>query len=189
MGMPQAAHDWTVQRVLALPPDGNRYEVVDGELLVTPSPTFHHQDAILTLALRLRPYLETTGAGYLSLSPADIELDDQTLVQPDLFVFELPDGHRPERWADIRRLLLAIEVLSPSTARADRQIKRRRYQRQNIPEYWIVDLDSRLVERWKPGDERPEVIHETLTWQVWESSPSFELDLPAFFADVLGSPA
>src|SRR5207253_1459223 len=97
MRMPQAARDWTVQRLLTLPEDGNRYEVVDGELLVTPSPTFHHQDAILALARRLDPYVRAGGTEYLSLSPADIELDERTLVQPDLFVFELPGGRRPER--------------------------------------------------------------------------------------------
>jgi Uma2 family endonuclease len=185
MGMPQAAHDWTVDRVLALPDDGKRYEVVDGELLVTPSPTFHHQDAILALARRLDPYVRPSGTAYLSISPADIELDERTLVQPDLFVFELPAGRRPEHWKDIRNILLAVEILSPSTARADRQIKRRRYQRHGILEYWIVDLDSRLVERWRPGDERPEILHEVVTWQVSESAPPFELDLPAFFGEVL----
>ena len=187
MGMPQAAHDWTVQRVHALPDDGNRYEVVDGELLVTPSPTFHHQDAIFALARRLDPYVRSTGAGYLSLSPADIELDERTLVQPDLFVFELPGGRRPEGWKDITKILLAIEVLSASTARADRHVKRRRYQRHGISEYWIVDLDSRLVERWRPSDDRPEILSETLTWQPSESAAPFELDLAAFFAEVLDS--
>ena len=185
MGMPQAAHDWTVDRVLGLPEDGNRYEVVDGELLVTPSPTFHHQDAILALAQRLDPYVRSSGTAYLSISPADLELDERTLVQPDLFVFELPGGRRPEHWKDIRNILLAVEVLSPTTAHADRQVKRRRYQRHDIPEYWIVDLDSRLVERWRPGDERPEILHEVVTWQVSESAPPFELDLPAFFGEVL----
>ena len=185
MGMPHPTRDWTVERVLALPDDGNRYEVVDGELLVTPSPTFHHQDAILALAWRLKPFVDSSGTGYLSLSPADIELDERTLVQPDLFVFELPGGQRPERWKDITTILLAIEVLSPSTARADRFVKRRRYQRQGIAEYWIVDLDSRLVERWRPGDERPEILHETLTWQLAETAAAFELDLAAFFAEVL----
>src|SRR5215210_2198842 len=95
MGMPQAARDWTVQRVLSLPEDGNRYEVVDGELLVTPSPTFHHQDAIFALARRLDSFVRSSGGGYVSISPADIELDERTLVQPDIFVFELPGGRRP----------------------------------------------------------------------------------------------
>jgi Uma2 family endonuclease len=185
MGMPQAARDWTVQRVLALPDDGKRYEVVDGELLVTPSPTFHHQDAVLALAWRLKPFVSSSGAGYLSISPADIELDERTLVQPDLFVFELPGGRRPERWKDISRILLAVEVLSPSSARADRHLKRRRYQRYGISEYWIVDLDSRLVERWRPGDERPEILSETLTWQPLDSAAPFELDVSGFFAEVL----
>ena len=185
MGMPHAARDWTVQRVLALPNDGNRYEVVDGELLVTPSPTFHHQDTVFALAWRLKPFVDASGSGYLSLSPADIELDERTLVQPDLFVFELPGGRRPERWKDITRLLLAVEVLSPSTARADRHVKRRRYQRHGIPEYWIVDLDARLLERWRPDDERPEILSETLTWRLSETSRPFELDLVTFFAEVL----
>ena len=185
MGMPHAAHDWTVQRVLALPDDGNRYEVVDGELLVTSSPTFHHQDAVFALARLLDLYVRPTGTAYLSISPADIELDERTLVQPDLFVFQLPGGQRPERWKDITTLLLAVEVLSPSTARADRFVKRRRYQRQGIAEYWIVDLDSRLVERWRPSDERPEILHEKLTWQLTATGAPFELDLAAFFAEVL----
>ena len=186
MGMPQAARDWTVQRVLALPDDGNRYEVVDGELLVTPAPTFHHQDAILALVMRLKPYVDSGSVGYLSISPADIVLDERTLVQPDLFVFELPGGRRPERWRDITTIFLAIEVLSPSTARADRHVKRRRYQRHGISEYWIVDLDSRLVERWRPGEDRPEILSETLTWRPTEAAAPFELDLAAFFTEVLG---
>ena len=156
MGMLHPARDWTVERVLALPDDGNRYEAVDGELPVSPSPTFHHQDAIFALARRLDSFVRPSAIAYVSISPADIELDERTLVQPDLFVFELPSGKRPERWKDITNFLLAIEVLSPSTARADRFLKRRRYQRQGTFEYWIVDLDSRLVERWRPGDERPD---------------------------------
>lgn len=146
---------------------------------------FHHQDAILALAVRLDPFVRSTGTGYLSISPADIELDDRTLVQPDLFVFELPGGRRPEGWKDISKILVAIEVLSPSTARADRHVKRRRYQRHGISEYWIVDLDSRLVERWRPADQRPEILSEMLTWQSSESAPPFELDLTALFAEVL----
>jgi Uma2 family endonuclease len=186
MGMPQPAPNWTVEQVLALPDDGNRYEVVDGELLVTPAPLFRHQDAILALVRRLEPFVRSNGVGHLSISPADIEFDDHTLVQPDIFVFELPGGKRPGRWKDIRSLLLAVEVLSPSTARADRQVKRLRYQRQGIPEYWIVDLDARLVERWRPQDERPEIIHETLSWRPGTGSAVLTIELPELFGELLG---
>ena len=83
------------------------------------------------------------------------------------------------------RPTLAVEILSPGTAGRDRGIKRRLYQQAEVPEYWIVDLDARLVERWRPGDERPEILSETLTWQPSESASPFELDLAGFFAEVL----
>ena len=74
-----------------------------------------------------------------------------------------PDGRRGANWTDIHALLLAVEILSPSTARADRQAKRRLHQRERVGEYWIVDLDARVVERWRPDDERPEIVTRTLT--------------------------
>ena len=183
--MPQAANDWTVERVLALPDDGRRHEVVDGQLLVSPSPEFRHQEAVLALATTLREYVRTHDIGIVSIAPADIELDERTLVQPDVFVFEAPGGRAPRHWREVRTLLLAIEVLSPSTARSDRQIKRLRYQRQGIPEYWIVDLDSRLVERWRPQDQRPEVLHDTIEWIPRVGRPSLTIDLQALFKAIL----
>ena len=185
MGMPETLERWTAARVRELPEDGRRYEVVDGALLVTPAPTFDHQRAVAALHLALHPYLAGTGIGEVVISPADIEFDPATLVQPDVFVVPLEGGRRPKRWSDIRHLLLAIEVLSPSTARADRTVKRRRYQRAGVPEYWIVDLEARLVERWRPGDERPEHVTERLEWRPDQTSRVFTLDLHPFFARVL----
>ncbi len=82
--------------------------------------------------------------------------------------------------------MLAVEVLSPSTARADRSVKRRLYQRARVPEYWIVDLEARLVERWRPADERPEVLTDTLSWVPAAGTGSLTIDLPEFFTKVLG---
>jgi Uma2 family endonuclease len=79
-----------------------------------------------------------------------------------------------------------VEVLSPSTARADRTVKRRLFQRTGVSEYWIVDVDARLVKRWRPGDERPEVLTDSLTWQSDPAVEPLRVDLPAFFARVLG---
>ena len=104
----------------------------------------------------LRPYTESNGLGEALISPTDIEFSPRRLVQPDLFVVPMDGGRRPKTWRDISSLLLAVEVLSPSTARADRLRKRRIYQDEGVPEYWIVDLDARMVERWRPRDERPE---------------------------------
>jgi Uma2 family endonuclease len=185
MGMPQPIADWTVERVLALPDDGNRYEVVDGELLVSPAPSLLHQRGIRAFHRRIDPFVEAHRLGCTLLSPADIEFDDRTLVQPDLFVAPLVEGRRPRQWTEVRTLLLAVEVISPSTARADRQVKRRRYQRHGVPEYWIVDLDARLVELWRPVDDRPEVLTDQVRWTPSLEFPPLQIDLIALFAEVL----
>ena len=186
MGMPETAGSWTAEMVRALPADGTRYEVVDGELFVTPAPSFDHQEAVAQLWARVQPYVKAHVVGHAAMSPADVELDPHTLVQPDLFVVPLTDGRRPKRWSDVTGLILAVEVLSPSSARADRTVKRRLYQRAGVAEYWIVDLDGRLVERWRPADERPELLAETLDWRPVGTAEPLTLDLPRFFADVLG---
>ena len=185
MGMPQISRAWTPNEVRALPDDGRRYEVVAGQLLVTPAPSFRHQEAVYRLTRALRDYSERTGVGYALMSPADIEPEAGALVQPDVFVGRLPAGRRPRTWADFGRLLLAVEVVSPSTARADRTVKRLLFQRAAVPEYWVVDLDARLVERWRPGDDRPEVLTELLRWQPDPAITPLEIDVAAFFAQVL----
>src|ERR1051325_45110 len=109
-----------------------------------------------------------------------------TLVQPDLFVVRKQPGQILKRWNEVGVPVLAIEFLSPGTAARDRGAKRRIYQGAGVAEYWIVDLDARLVERWRPGDARPEVVSEEL---VWEPLPAIaaRLDLPTLFARVLGT--
>jgi len=185
MGMLQVTEGWTTAMVRALPDDGNRYEVVDGELLVTPAPRLLHQEAVVQLLLAVRPYVDRHGLGCVLTSPADIEFDPRTLVQPDLFVAPLHAGRRPRDWREITQLFLAVEVLSPSTARADRTVKRRRYQRHAVPQYWLVDLDARLVERWRPEDDRPEIVSDTLLWHPDPTIPPLEIELPRFFSAVL----
>ena len=186
MSMPSTARRWTADEVRALPDDGNRYEVVDGELLVTPSPAFAHQRAIAVLFRALDAYLRAGGIGEVVLSPADIAFGPGTMVQPDLFVVPSIVGPVPREWSAIGPLLLAIEILSPSTARHDRFTKRRLYQRQGIPECWIVDLDARFVERWRPTDERPEMLDAHLEWHPITDAPPLTLELPALFQQILG---
>ena len=184
MGM-VASTRYTADMVRALPDDGKRYEVVDGSLLVTPAPGWPHQRAIRELFLLLHPYLGSQKLGEALWSPADIELDARTLVQPDLFVTRTRSGESENR-RDFD-LQLVIEVLSPSTARYDRLTKRIRYQRQGV-EYWIVDLDARVIERWMPSDERPEILATTLEWQPAEGRSPLLIDLEKYFAGVLDRP-
>lgn len=186
MGMAQPTRGWTAKMVRALPDDGKRYESVDGELLVTPAPVRRHQRMVGQLFRLLADYVEDAGLGEALCSPADIEAGEQTLVQPDLFVVPLAAGRQADDWVEVRELLLAVEVLSPSTARADRHLKRRLYQREGVPECWIVDLDARLVERWRPGDERAELLADELLWQPAASVPPLRVDLGRLFGRVHG---
>ena len=177
--------DWTVEERNSLPDDGNRYEVVDGELLVTPAPTFRHQRAALRLAQLLAPYCDRLGIECV-VAPADVTFSPRTVVEPDLFVIPLIDGRPASRFEDVGRLVLAVEVVSPASARADRYVKRRFYQSEGVPEYWIVDTSDRFVERWRPEDESPEIVTESLAWLPREDAEQLVIDLPAYFRQVHG---
>ena len=180
MGMPDTIR-WTRDQVLNLPADGNRYELVDGELIVSPSPALRHQAVLGRLYDALSPYVRAGNLGMVLWSPADLELEPGQVNQPDVFV--LP-SIAFERWEDAPRPLLVVEALSPSTARYDRGLKRRFYQRAGVPEYWIIDIDGRGVERWRPGDERPEILDGEMPWSVGTLEPLI-LNVGALFANLV----
>ena len=174
---------WTVDMVRELPDDGNRYECMDGVLLVTPALAWLHQWALDALQERLTPFVRGTACGVLVRSPAAVRLGTGALVQPDLFVIPMEEGRRPAGEGDVSRLVLAVEVLSATTAARDRGEKRRLYQR-FADEYWIVDLDARMVERWRPGDARPEVVDEVLVWQPAGTAHPLRIELGELFREV-----
>ena len=188
MAMPALpAHRWTADDVRALPDEpGKRFECVDGELLVSLTPRLPHQSAVGYLFSNVNAHCRSHGMGAPFMAPGDIELDRFTLVQPDVFVLPLVNGRRPRTAEEIGQPLLFIEVLSPSTARYDRVVKRGRYQRAAI-EYWIVDLEARLVERWIPDADRPFIHTDRIVWST-TSAPDLSLDLPPLFVDALGDP-
>ncbi len=171
---------YTADMVRALPDDGDRYETVYGELLVTPAPRAWHQEVLGRVQLALGLYLKQNRVGHLFASPADISWTDDTLVQPDLFVVDFEQA-RTMDWVQMKRLLLVIEVMSPSTARYDRFTKRRLYQDVRIPAYWIVNSDDEFVEVWTPETELPEIQREGVVWSPDDTSPSFAIKLKELF--------
>ena len=185
MAMPDTARRYTAEEVLAFPSDGNRYELVDGELLVTPAPTQKHQLVLGRLYLTLETYLAPSPDVALTFfSPADIIWSPRDYVQPDLFV--VPAGEVTGDWRDCQTFLLVIEVVSPSSARGDRLKKRRRYQQRGVATYWIVDPDAQLAEVWHPQDERPEIVTDALRWRVTSDAPELSIGLPQLFARLPG---
>ncbi len=158
-----------------------RYELVDGELIVTPAPSMAHQEALEWLSDRLKPYVQRERLGRVLRSPADIELEPGTIVQPDIFIVPRDVAEHAREWPDVTRLALAAEVLSPGSAWHDRGPKRVLYQRAGVDEYWVVDLDSRVVERWRPHEERPEIARDQLVWQPAEAAAPLVLALCDLF--------
>ena len=185
MSMP-ALSSWTVEMVRALPDDGNRYEVVGGALLVTPSPSLPHQNAAFQLARLLADHADATASGQVVIAPADVVYDARTMVEPDVFVLPLVDGRWARTVEEAGAPLLVIEVLSPTTARRDRTVKRALYQRHGVPEYWIVDTERRVIERWRPRDVVPEILATSIAWRIGASGSALVIDLPAFFRKVCG---
>lgn len=166
----------------ALPDDGQRHEIIDGVHHVTPSPATLHQFVVSELMGLLFVYLRVEPVGWVLTSPSDIELAPDTLVQPDILVLPRTGDRPPRSWAQAALPILAVEVISPSSRSRDRIVKRPRYQRAGIAEYWIVDAESRLVERWRPADERPEIITDVLRWHPAGASSDLAIDLAPIFA-------
>ena len=126
-----------------MPDDGHRYELIDGALIVPPSPRFRHQDAVANLHLALH------GAAIEGLkvlfAPFDVALSENTVIQPDLLV--APSDAFTDR--DLPTApLLAVEVLSPSTRGVDLLLKKERLQRAGCPHYWVVDPDEPSIVAW-----------------------------------------
>jgi Uma2 family endonuclease len=175
---------WTVDMLETLPDDGKRYEIIDGDLFVTPAPYVAHQVVAGELYLRLSEYLRAHPIGRVIHAPADVRAGERTSVEPDLFVIPQVKGPFPRVWSPLGTVRLAVEVLSPTTARIDRGRKRLLYQREGVPEYWIVDIDAQIVERWRPGDQRPEVLTERIEWRPSETADALVVDVGALFADL-----
>ena len=129
----------------------------------------------------LRADWEQVGAAVTS--PADLELEPGTITQPDVFV--IPEGGAPSdaafRWSDVGSLLLAVEVISPGSVRTDRITKREFYMNVGVPDYLIVDVDARIVERWTQGRETPEVLRHRLVWHPAGARTALDVALPEYF--------
>ena len=177
---------WTAAEVRDLPEvRGLQFEVIDGELFVTPSPSYDHQETALALSRRLADYMSTEKLGRAICAPADVDPTDDTLVQPDVFVIPLVDGRRARRFGEAGRLLLAIEVLSPYSVRRDQVKKRDLYGRMGT-EYWIVDPEGRTVERCLPGGAASTIHRDRIVWNLVGALEPLVIDLPELFTEALG---
>lgn len=186
MGMPATPPPLlTVDDFFALPEDHSRkYELFDGVLVVSPEPRIDHQVAVSVLGRELAAGFAAAPSLRFIAASGEVQVGERTVVAPDLLAIPRPPKGT-QHWRELAEPpVLAVEVLSPSTAYYDRGIKREWYQRAGVAEYWIVDLDARLLERWTLGDERPQMLRGTFDWEL-KGGAAGSLDLPAIFAEIL----
>ena len=184
MAMPNPIARWTLSELHRLPDDGNRYELVRGNLFVTPPPSYGHQRIQSVLAALLQPYVAAHGLGSVCFPRSVIRIGADTEVEPDLMVRPVPQP-LPKSWDGAPVPILVVEIASDTTRRRDRTEKRKAYVDAPIPEYWIVDDDRRTVRVVRPGEEDAD-ISTWLTWQPVGASEPFTLDIVGLFRTALG---
>jgi len=183
MAMPAPVADWDIEMLDALPDDGQRHEIIDGVLYVTPSPNEGHQDIVRELSCRLIAYLVGSELGTVMISPSDVWRGERgrNRVQPDVYVVRRVDGKRVPYPYHLGDVLLAVEIVSPSNPLLDYQVKRDLYLREGVGEYWVIDPDARNVSRWSGAADPGEVLSTTLRWQPQGMNEALLIDLPTFF--------
>lgn len=162
----------------ALPNDGRRYEIHDGELSVTPAPSPRHQDAGANLGDVLRAHVKAHALGKVYYAPIDVILADTTIVQPDLVhVAAARLGSITSRGIEGPPDLV-VEVLSPSTAATDRHTKRQLYERFGVPHYWMVDPDSGVIAAYTLGEHGYTLAAQASGAEQFSAPPFPDLSIP-----------
>lgn len=185
MAMATMVPRYTAAEVRAFDHPRLRFEVIRGELFVSPSgPGQRHQEAVAELFYQLRGYLERHPIGRVFLGPFEVEFTEDSATQPDLLVILNDRLNRLTEALVQGAPSLAIEVISYSSKRTDRLQKRQLYMEEGVEDYWIVDTEQRLIERWRPGAEAPEILTERLLWAPDVHAPPLGIDLAALFAKV-----
>jgi Uma2 family endonuclease len=184
MAMPQKQMArWTLAEVHRLPDDGNRYELVHGELFVTPAPSYAHQSIIAVLTHRLYRYVEEQKLGHVHTARAVVRRRGSE-VEPDIMVRPIPRT-KPRNWEAAPVPLLVVEVLSGSTRRRDHEQKHAFYREIGVPEYWIVDGYERTIRVVSQGHE--DVMADAIvSWHPAGAGAALVVDVRAFFEEALG---
>jgi Uma2 family endonuclease len=146
MHIPKGKIVLTYEDYVLLPNDRNRYEILEGELTVTPAPSTKHQSVSANLFKLLSRYIDDRNLGKLFYAPIDLILDPTTILQPDLLFVSLAHQHIITERAIEGVPDLVVEILSPTTSRTDRVTKAQIYARHKVPVYWIVDSDDKSIE-------------------------------------------
>ena len=178
MYMATAIKRWTLEELHSLPDDGNKYELVRGELFLTPPPTPGHETTASRLARILEPYVAKHQLGFVYRPRAVVRFEGSE-VEPDLMVRQPPAAPNV-RWEDMPVPILVVEIISDSTRRRDRGPKRDFYMDAGVAEYWIVDENAATITSVRKG--KPDlVVHDQLIWTPATADAPLAVDLSQVF--------
>jgi Uma2 family endonuclease len=174
---------WTYDDYAALPDDGRRYEIVNGVLYMSPSPSWSHQEIVGEIFSHLRTYLRTTGSGGAFMAPIDVELAPNVVFQPDVVVLLKANRKKLKERHIVGAPDLAVEIVSPSSETHDRHKKIDAYARAGVPEYWIVDPDARTVEvlAWEKGEYQSQGVYRGKATLPSQIVPGLSVQVEQFF--------
>ncbi len=170
---------WTLEEVHGLPDDGNKYELVGGDLFVTPPPTDDHETILAKLSDALSAYVRAQGIG-LVYHPRAVLRFRGSEAEPDLMV-RPPSPKKRTSWEKVPRPILVVEVHSDTTRRRDRVQKKRFYAEAGVAQYWMIDAEQRIVTVARPG-RTDHVVSDLLTWHPPGTSAQFSISLDELFA-------
>jgi len=180
MAMPVTLRRFTIDELDAFPDDGNRYELLDGVLFVTPAPLPAHEALIQRLMLLLGNHLKPWPEVWIA-PRSEVVLAPSNKLEPDLQVYRA--ASLPRTWSEVEERWLAIEVASRSTRLYDREYKRDNYLQLGLREVWLVDRFDRVIR--VITRERAETTHETeLSWVPPTPVPPLRVDVPDLFRDL-----
>ncbi len=170
---------FTADDYFAIPEEGSKYQLIHGDLLVSPSPSTFHQLIITRLFIRLGCYVESRNIGTLFVAPFDVELSDFDVYQPDICFFSNARKHCIRKQGAKGAPDLIVEVLSPATAERDKGMKRRIYAKSGVDEMWIIDpeVSNLTLYRFRENPEFPVKVYlhtEKFSSPVF---PELEIDL------------
>ena len=181
MEMALTVPQYTVADLELLPDDGNRYEVLAGTLLVTPSPGSAHQGVAVRLTALFAVHILARRLGMFG--PGVVTLPPLTQLEPDLLV--VPPRFAPGTpWVEIAEHWLAVEIISRSSRVYDREFKRDAYLALGVREMWLVDVRDRSIELCTPGGA-DRVVRDELTWSAPDGGVSVRIELADLFADIV----
>lgn len=141
----QLERPYTASDLAAIDDDHNRYEIIGGELIVSPSPSEGHQRASSRLLRFIATYVETREMGLVYSAPFDVHLGEHDIVEPDVFVVLEKSSSRITARGIVGPPDLIVEIVSPSSSRIDRIRKSALYATFGVPEYWIADPNNGTI--------------------------------------------